>query len=249
MTTILKIDNLHVQVEETKILKGVNLNIQAGEIHVIMGTNGAGKSTLAASIMGHPKYKVNKGKMVFNNQNLLKMQVDERARAGIFLAMQNPSEIIGISNFQFLKRASLAKKGKSMPLEEFNNNFEKKSHLMKIPPSWASRSVNEGYSGGEKKKNEVFQMLLLEPKLVILDEIDSGLDLDAIKMVGENITNYYESQKERVALLIITHYPKILEYIKPDFVHILHEGKIIKTGDYKLIYELESNGYEKASKK
>ncbi|MDD2180923.1 MAG: Fe-S cluster assembly ATPase SufC [Bacilli bacterium] len=246
MKTILDIENLHASINDVNILKGVNLNIKAGEIHVIMGTNGAGKSTLASVIMGHPKYQVLDGSVYFNNENLLEMKVDERARAGVFLAMQYPSELPGVSNVQFIKSAINAKRDKDdqIKLLNFYRIFKEKANTMKISDDYTNRSVNEGYSGGEKKRNEIFQMLLLEPKLVILDEIDSGLDIDAIKVVGENVTNYFNEHIRDTAILIITHYPRILEYIKPDYVHVLHDGKIIKTGDFALAQKLEKDGYD-----
>lgn len=243
--TLLKIDNLQARTVDKEILKGINLEIKPGEIHVIMGTNGAGKSTLASVIMGNPKYEVTAGSITYNEQNLLEMKVDERARAGIFLAMQYPSEISGVTNVQFLKAAINAKRGKDnqIKLLEFYQKFKAKANDMKIAEDYANRYVNEGYSGGEKKKNEIFQMLMLEPKLIILDEIDSGLDIDAIKVVGENVTKYFNEHSD-TAVLIITHYPRLLEYIKPHYVHVLHNGKIIKTGGYELAMELEKKGYD-----
>ncbi len=246
MNTILNIENLHAKVNKVDILKGIDLTINAGEIHVIMGTNGAGKSTLASVIMGNPKYEVVRGNITFNNEDLLKMKVDERARAGVFLAMQYPSELSGVSNVQFLKSSINSKRDKDnqIKLLDFYKTFKEKSELMKISDTYASRSVNEGYSGGEKKKNEIFQMLMLEPKLVMLDEIDSGLDIDAIKTVGTNVNKYFNEHKKDTSILIITHYPRLLEYINPDFVHVLHNGKIIKTGDYELAKKLEKDGYD-----
>ncbi len=246
MKTILKIDDLHAKVADKDILKGINLKINAGEIHVIMGTNGAGKSTLASVIMGNPRYKVTKGEIKLEDKNLLEMKVDERARAGVFLAMQYPSELSGISNVQFLKSAINSRRDKNNQIKmiDFYNSFKEKAKQMKISDDYANRSVNEGYSGGEKKKNEIFQMLLLKPKLAVLDEIDSGLDIDAIKLVGENVTNYFNENRENTAVLIITHYPRLLKYIKPHFVHIIDNGKIIKTGGYELAEKLENEGYK-----
>ena len=246
MKTILKIDDLHAKVADKDILKGINLKINAGEIHVIMGTNGAGKSTLASVIMGNPRYKVTKGEIKLEDKNLLEMKVDERARAGVFLAMQYPSELSGISNVQFLKSAINSRRDKNNQIKmiDFYNSFKEKAKQMKISDDYANRSVNEGYSGGEKKKNEIFQMLLLKPKLAVLDEIDSGLDIDAIKLVGENVTNYFNENLENTAVLIITHYPRLLKYIKPHFVHIIDNGKIIKTGGYELAEKLENEGYK-----
>lgn len=242
----LNINNLKAKANGKDILKGIDLEIKPGEIHVIMGTNGAGKSTLASVIMGNPKYEVTEGSVVFNDQNLLDMKVDERARAGIFLAMQYPSELSGVSNVQFLKSAINSKREKDnqIKLLDFYRLFKEKSTDMKISEDYSNRYVNEGYSGGEKKKNEIFQMLMLEPKLIMLDEIDSGLDIDAIKIVGENVMKYFNEHTNDTSVLIITHYPRLLEYIKPDFVHVLHNGKIIETGNYELALRLENEGYD-----
>lgn len=242
----LNINNLKAKANGKDILKGIDLEIKPGEIHVIMGTNGAGKSTLASVIMGNPKYEVTEGSVVFNDQNLIDMKVDERARAGIFLAMQYPSELSGVSNVQFLKSAINSKREKDnqIKLLDFYRLFKEKSTDMKISEDYSNRYVNEGYSGGEKKKNEIFQMLMLEPKLIMLDEIDSGLDIDAIKIVGENVMKYFNEHTNDTSVLIITHYPRLLEYIKPDFVHVLHNGKIIETGNYELALRLENEGYD-----
>ena len=239
----LKIKDLEVSVPEKKILKGLSLNINAGEIHVIMGPNGNGKSTLASTIMGDSKYSVDNGTIEFKNKNILEMSVDERARLGIFLAMQYPSELSGITNTQFMKKALEERQEKPLKVMEFFKKTNANAKELEMNNEFLDRFVNVGFSGGEKKRNEIFQMLTLSPDLVILDEIDSGLDIDAIKIVGTSIMKYFEENKERVGILIITHYPRILEYIKPTFVHILKNGKIVKTGDITLANNLEASGY------
>ncbi len=245
MKEILNIKDLHVSVGDKKILKGINLNINVGEIHAVMGPNGNGKSTLASIIMGNPIYKVTEGKISYFKEDLLNMSVDERARKGVFLAMQYPSELDGINNAQFIKAAINSKRDKNNQIklvdfyQEFNQNLDK----LKMPKDFPGRFVNVGFSGGEKKRNEIFQLLMLKPKLIILDEIDSGLDIDAIKIVGEVITEYF-NQNNDVSIIIITHYPRILEYIKPNYVHILRDGQIVKTSDISLITEIETKGYE-----
>lgn len=244
MKTLLKIDDLYAGVANKEILKGINLEIKPSEIHVIMGPNGTGKSTLSSVIMGDPNYTVNKGKITYEDKDLLKMKVDERARAGIFLAMQYPSELSGVTNFDFLKTAIDAKKVQEhIKTLEFNNLLNKMTQKLKMKDDYINRFVNVGFSGGEKKKNEILQMLLLKPKLVILDEIDSGLDIDAIKVVGKTVMDYYNNNKETVSILIITHYPRLLEYIKPNYVHVIKNGVIVKTGDMSLANHLESVGY------
>jgi Fe-S cluster assembly ATP-binding protein len=209
-----------------------------------MGKNGTGKSTLASTLMGDPKYTVTDGSIIFNDEDLLSMKVDERSRKGIFLAMQYPSELDGVTNIQFLKNAINARRDKDnqIKLFDFYREVEETSNKLKMKDDYAKRYTNVGFSGGEKKKNEIFQMLMLKPKLVILDEIDSGLDIDAIRIVGETVKNYFEEND--ASILIITHHSKILDYIKPDFVHIMENGKIVKTGDYSLALELEKTGYE-----
>lgn len=246
METLLKIEKLHAGVKEKEILKGIDLEIKPSEIHVIMGPNGTGKSTLSSVIMGDPNYTVNSGKVTFDGKNLLEMKVDERARAGVFLAMQYPSELSGVNNLQFLKTAINSKRPNNEPINlfDFYKLVNKTKTKLKMSDDYVERSVNVGFSGGEKKRNEIFQMLLLEPKLIILDEIDSGLDIDAIKIVGENIMNYYNEHKDNTGILIITHYPRLLEYIKPDFVHVIKDGKIVKTGDISLANHLEDVGYD-----
>lgn len=246
METLIKINKLHASVDDKEILKGLDLTINKGEIHVIMGQNGTGKSTLSSVIMGDPKYLVTSGTIKYENKDLLNMQVDERARSGIFLAMQYPSELSGVTNFQFLKTAINSKRKENNPIKltDFHKLVDETKDKLKINKDYDERFVNLGFSGGEKKRSEIFQMLLLEPKLVILDEVDSGLDVDAIKIVGENITEYYNKNKENVGILIITHYPRILEYIKPDYVHVIKDGVIVKTGDISLANHLEVSGYD-----
>lgn len=243
-TSLLKIENLQVQVENKKILKGLNLSINTGEIHVVMGPNGHGKSTLAATIMGDPKYDITAGEITYKNNDLLELAVDERARDGIFLAMQYPSELSGITNIQFLKRTMNANSEQNIELYEFYKKVKEATNDLKISQDYLERFVNVGFSGGEKKRNEILQMKLLNPNLIILDEIDSGLDIDSIKIVGENIMDYYNKNKEKTSILIITHYPRLLEYIKPDYVHIIKDGVIVKTGDATLATILEKVGYE-----
>jgi len=245
MNKLLAIKNLEVKVPSKKILKGVNLDINPGEIHVIMGPNGNGKSTLASAIMGDPKYEITNGEISFLDKNLLEMEVDERAREGVYLAMQYPSELVGVTNIQFTRAAINSRRDEKDPIKlfDFYQKFKQTSEVLKMPSDYADRFVNVGFSGGEKKRNEIFQMLLLEPKLIILDEIDSGLDIDAIKIVGENIMDYYNKNKDTCSILAITHYPRLLEYIKPDFVHIMKDGKIVKTGDISIVSILEEKGY------
>lgn len=244
--SFLKIENLHVSVEDKEILKGLDLTINKSEIHVIMGPNGHGKSTLAAAIMGDHKYSVDKGNITYKNQNLLEQAVDERARNGIFLAMQYPSELSGVTNIQFLKRAINANRDEDNKIKtyDFYKQVKSASEELKISQDYLERFVNVGFSGGEKKRNEILQMKLLKPNLIILDEIDSGLDIDSIRIVGENIIDYYNENKEETSILIITHYPRLLQYIKPDYVHIIKDGVIVKTGDASLATDLETIGYE-----
>lgn len=242
---LLEIRNLKVGIDDKEILKGIDLDVKPGEIHVIMGPNGAGKSTLASALMGHPDYYIESGSVKFNGKNLLDMSVDERAREGLFLAMQYPSEIEGVSNVQFLRGAINTRRNddEKISLIELYHLVEGASEKLKMPLDYAGRNVNSGFSGGEKKKNEILQMMLLEPKLAILDEIDSGLDIDAIKIVGEELKKYSEKRKD-FSLIIITHYPRLLDYITPDKVHVVLDGKIYKSGDASLIEIIEKNGYD-----
>lgn len=239
-----KINNLEVATDNKIILKDFNLIINDGEIHTIMGPNGVGKSTLSRVIMGDPNYKVLNGEMTFNGDNLMILSTDERAKKGIFLAMQYPMEIEGVSNQDFLRTAIGSVNNKRIGLYDFILKCEKGAEELSMNKDLIHRSLNVGFSGGEKKKNEVLQIKLLTPKFIILDELDSGLDVDSLRIVGENIKKYKE-ENPNTSILIITHHPKILEYLKPDFVHVMSKGKILKTGDYSLANDIEKNGYNK----
>lgn len=240
----LDIINLSVMVDNKLVLKDFNLSLDNGKIYVLMGPNGTGKSTLSRVIMGDSNYKVMSGDIVFNGNSILDKSVDERSRMGIFLAMQYPMEIEGVSNQDFLRTAMSSKEGKQVGLYDFIMKCEKASEELKMDKNLIHRPLNVGFSGGEKKKNEVLQMKLLKPSLVILDELDSGLDVDSLKIVSSNIKDYIKENKD-ATLLIITHHQKVLDYIKPDYVRVLYDGKIVDSGDYELSLEIEENGYEK----
>ena len=239
----LEIKNLHVSIEDKEILKGVNLTINTGEIHAVMGPNGTGKSTLSAAIMGHPSYEVTEGEILLDGENVLEMEVDERARAGLFLAMQYPSEIAGVTNAEFMRSAINARRDEDnkMGVREFIKKLDEKMAILDMPEEMAERYLNEGFSGGEKKRNEILQMMMLEPKFAILDEIDSGLDIDALKIVSKGVN---KMRGENFGCLIITHYQRLLDYIEPDFVHVLMDGKIVKSGGPELALRLEKEGYD-----
>ena len=239
---MLKINNLEVSVGDKKILKDFNLIINEGEVHVIMGPNGTGKSTLSRVIMGDSNYVIKSGDIVFDGDNLLSLSTDERARKGIFLAMQYPMEIEGVSNQDFLRTAINGINSKRIGLYDFMLQCEKGAEELNMNKELIHRSLNVGFSGGEKKKNEVLQIKLFKPKFIILDELDSGLDIDSLRITAENIANY-KNDYPNTSILIITHHPKILEYIKPDYVHIMNNGSIIKSGDYSLALEIEKVGY------
>ncbi|EST12840.1 Fe-S cluster assembly ATPase SufC [Sporolactobacillus laevolacticus] len=239
----LKINDLHVSVEGKSIVKGFNLNMKGGEIHALMGPNGTGKSTVASALMGHPKYEVTSGQALLDGSNLLDMSVDERARAGMFLAMQYPSEVSGVTNADFLRTAINGRRGEGneIPLMKFIKTLDKKMQMLEMDQAFAERYVNEGFSGGEKKRNEILQLMMLEPKFAILDEIDSGLDIDALKWVAKGVNSM---RSENFGCLIITHYQRLLNYIKPDKVHIMMKGQIVKTGGPELALQLEEEGYD-----
>ena len=239
---MLKIENLKATVDDKVILNDFNIIINDGETHVIMGPNGVGKSTLSRVIMGDNKYKLLSGDVLFNNESILGLKTDERARLGIFLAMQYPTEIPGISNQDFLRTAMAQNDDKRIGLYEFILKCEKASEELKMNKSLIHRDLNCGFSGGEKKKNEVLQIKMLKPKLIILDEIDSGLDVDSLRIVSENIRDYKKDNPD-TSIIIITHHPKILEYLVPDYVHIVSHGQVIKTGNKDLAIEIEKNGY------
>src|SRR6476646_8621261 len=244
-TDMLIIKNLQVRAEGKEILKGIDLTVNAGEVHAIMGPNGSGKSTLARAISGHPEYEVTGGEIRYNGVDLLEMDPDERAREGVFMAFQYPVEIAGVNNAYFLKAAVNAKrKHEGLPeldAMEFMQLIREKSKLLDIDQSMLSRAVNEGFSGGEKKRNEIFQMALLEPRLAILDETDSGLDIDALKLVAGGVNAMRDPKR---AIIVVTHYQRLLDYIVPDFVHVLSGGRMVKSGGKELALELEAKGYD-----
>ena len=243
---MIKIENLHVEVDGNQILKGINLEVKAGETHAIMGPNGSGKSTLAQVIAGHDDYEVTQGKVEYLNNDLLEMDVDERACEGVFLAFQYPVELPGVNNTYFLKSALNAQRKyrgeKEIDAMEFMDLISDKIKLLNLKDSLLKRPVNEGFSGGEKKRNEIFQMAVLEPKLALLDETDSGLDIDALRVVAGGVNTMRNKEN---AIIIVTHYQRLLNYIVPDFVHVLIDGKIISSGDKNLALELEEKGYDK----
>jgi Fe-S cluster assembly ATP-binding protein len=239
----LVIKDLYAEVEGKEILKGVDLEINGGETHAIMGPNGTGKSTLASVIMGHPKYTVTKGTITLDGKDVLEMAVDERARAGLFLGMQHPAEVPGVTNSDFIKTAmnTRLKEGKSVSLFKFIRELDHAVNDLKMDDDLPHRYLNEGFSGGEKKRNEILQMKMLKPTIAILDEIDSGLDVDALKIVGENVT---KMKSKDLGLLLITHYQRLLEYINADFVHVMMVGKIVKSGGMELIQRIDTEGYD-----
>jgi Fe-S cluster assembly ATP-binding protein len=242
---LLEIKNLHAGIEGREILKGLTMNVDKGEIHAIMGPNGSGKSTLAKVLAGHPSYEVLSGEVLYEGENLLELDPDERAREGVFLAFQYPVEVPGVSNSQFL-RLAYNEKMKHLGEEEldpleFNDLLKERAKIVEMDSSFFKRSVNEGFSGGEKKRNEILQMAVLQPKLAVLDETDSGLDIDALRIVAEGVNKLRNADK---AIILVTHYQRLLNYIEPDFVHVLADGKIVKEGGKELALELEEKGYD-----
>ena len=239
----LEIRNLHASVNDIEILKGIDLTIKGGETHAIMGPNGTGKSTLASVIMGHPRYEVTKGTITLDGEDVLVMSTDERARAGLFLGMQAPAEVPGVTNSDFIKAAINAKRkdGSSVPLFKFIREYDKAVEDLKMREDLPHRFLNDGFSGGEKKRNEILQMRMLKPSIAILDEIDSGLDVDALKVVGENVTRM---KSDELGLLLITHYQRLLDYISADTVHVMMQGKIVKSGGTDLMETIDSDGYD-----
>lgn len=239
----LEIKGLHVEIEGKEILKGVDLTINTNEIHAIMGPNGTGKSTLAQAIMGHPKYEVTSGTITLDGEDVLEMAVDERARAGIFLGMQYPSEITGVTNSDFLRSAINAKReeGDEISLMKFIRELDSRMEFLEMDEDMATRYLNEGFSGGEKKRNEILQLTMLRPKFAVLDEIDSGLDIDALKVVAKGVN---ELRGEDFGCLIITHYQRLLDYITPDHVHVMIQGKVVQSGGAELAHKLEAQGYD-----
>ena len=239
--TLLQIKGLHVSVEGKEIIRGLDLSIGAGEVHALMGPNGSGKSTLSNALMGHPKYQITQGSVIYRGSDITPLKADERARKGIFLAFQYPTAIPGVSVTNFLRTVLKSIRGAEVAVREFRKELKEKMELLEMKDSFAGRYVNDGFSGGEKKRLEILQMALIQPHLALLDETDSGLDIDALKIVSEGINRLRSPER---GMLVITHYQRLLNYVKPDFVHVLVQGKIVKSGGKELALELESKGYD-----
>jgi Fe-S cluster assembly ATP-binding protein len=248
MTAALEVTNLHVNIGENRILKGIDLHVRQGEIHALMGPNGSGKSTLAYSLAGHPAYEPTAGQVTFDGHDLLEMEADERSRAGLFLAFQYPVAVPGVTVAKFLRQAVNARRqainpdDKGMPIPEFRRLLREKMDILGIDQKFAGRYLNEGFSGGEKKRAEILQMAMLEPKIAIMDETDSGLDIDALRIVAEGAVRLHEMNN--MGVLVITHYQRILNYVQPDRVHIMLDGRIVESGGAELALHLEENGYD-----
>ena len=250
MSNALMIKDLHISVQGKPIINGLNLNVNQGEIHALMGPNGSGKSTLANGLMGHPLYEIDAGEVVFNGANILELEPNERAKLGLFLAFQYPTAIPGVSLANFLRLAVSAVRSESangtgthelIPMREFRRELRQKMRQLGVDDSFATRYLNDGFSGGEKKRAEILQLAMLEPKIAILDETDSGLDIDAVRIVGESVNQLIGPE---LGVLIITHYPRLLDYIRPQFVHILLDGRIVESGGWELTQMLEAEGYD-----
>ena len=244
MMSVLSIKDLHVAIGDKEILKGINLTINTGETHALMGPNGNGKSTLLGTIMGHPKYKVTQGTITLDGEDVLSMSVDERSRKGLFLGMQYPQEIPGVTNSDFLRSAMNARREKPLSLYQFIKAMDHATEDLEMDGNLAHRYLNEGFSGGEKKRNEILQMKLLEPKFALLDEIDSGLDVDALRIVADNINEMRETKKEDFGLVMVSHYERLYELVKPPHVHVLVDGNIVVEGGFELIEKINNEGYE-----
>lgn len=242
--SVLSIKDLHVAIGDNEILKGINLTINTGETHALMGPNGNGKSTLLGTIMGHPKYKVTQGTITLDGEDVLSMSVDERSRKGLFLGMQYPQEIPGVTNSDFLRSAMNARREKPLSLYQFIKAMDHATEDLEMDSNLAHRYLNEGFSGGEKKRNEILQMKLLEPKFALLDEIDSGLDVDALRIVADNINEMRETKKEDFGLVMVSHYERLYELVKPTHVHVLVDGNIVVEGGFELIEKINNEGYE-----
>lgn len=244
MMSVLSIKDLHVAIGDKEILKGINLTINTGETHALMGPNGNGKSTLLGTIMGHPKYKVTQGTITLDGEDVFSMSVDERSRKGLFLGMQYPQEIPGVTNSDFLRSAMNARREKPLSLYQFIKAMDHATEDLEMDGNLAHRYLNEGFSGGEKKRNEILQMKLLEPKFALLDEIDSGLDVDALRIVADNINEMRETKKEDFGLVMVSHYERLYELVKPTHVHVLVDGNIVVEGGFELIEKINNEGYE-----
>jgi len=240
-TTLFEFKNIHVEVENTEVVSGVSLTIRPGEIHAIMGPNGSGKSTLSNALMGHPAYKITKGEVCLDGQNLLGMTADERSRAGLFLAFQYPLAIPGVTVANFMRTAVRAHRGRDADMTDFRKLFKSRMEELEVDSSFATRYLNDGFSGGEKKRIEILQMAMLDPKMAILDETDSGLDIDALKIVAEGINRF---SNNRNGILMVTHYQRLLSYVKPDYVHVMMSGRLVTSGGPELALKLEDKGYE-----